>query len=275
MTSLRERFPAPALMGVVNVTPDSFSDGGVFFDHTDAVAEALRQRDAGAAIIDIGGESTRPGSDPISVQEELGRVLGVIERVRALSDTPLSIDTSKAEVAVEALTAGAGFINDVTALGDPAMAAVVAGRGCDICLMHMLGTPRTMQIDPVYDDVVREVADFLSDRVELAVSAGVARDHICVDPGIGFGKTAAHNVALIAGIDQLEAATGCAVLIGVSRKSFLGRVIGDAARDRTVVSVTAALAAADRGAWMLRVHDVAAHQEALAVRRAISIAVAR
>jgi dihydropteroate synthase len=270
---LRERFPGPALMAVVNVTPDSFSDGGAFADEDAAVAEGLRHAGAGAAIVDVGGESTRPRSVPVSTAEELRRVVGVIERLRAGSAVPISIDTSKAEVARRALGAGASFVNDVTALrGDPEMPAVVAAAGCDLCLMHMLGTPQTMQDDPRYDDVVAEVGDFLGERAAVAVAAGVERERICVDPGIGFGKTVEHNAALIAGIAEIEERAGAPVLIGVSRKSFLGRLVGDLGRDRTLPSVVAAVAAVARGAWMLRVHDVEPHRDALRVWAAVGSA---
>ena len=254
-------------MAVVNVTPDSFSDGGRHEDAGVATDAALRFVTDGAAIVDVGGESTRPGSDGVGMPDELARVLPVIAGVRRVSAVPISIDTSKAPVADAAIAAGATFVNDVTALGDPALAAVVAEHGVDLCLMHMQGTPRTMQIDPRYEDVVSEVGDFLAERVERAVSAGVSRHRICVDPGIGFGKTVAHNVALIAGSRDLERRTGCPVLVGLSRKSFLGRIIGDLDRDRTVATVVANLEAVRAGAWMLRVHDVLPHVDAVAIHR--------
>ena len=274
MSALRDRYPAVGLMGVVNVTPDSFSDGGHFLEPDAAIAEGLRHASDGAAIVDVGGESTRPRSLGVSAVEEAARVLPVIAGIRAASDVPISIDTSKAEVARAALAAGASFVNDVSALqGDPALGAVVAESGADLCLMHMLGTPFTMQDDPRYDDVVEEVAAFLAARIEVAVAAGVARGRICVDPGIGFGKTAAHNVALLQAIPILEARTGAPILIGLSRKSFLGRLLGDLGRDRAAASLAADLFAARNGAFMLRVHDVGPHRDALAIETALEAAV--
>jgi dihydropteroate synthase len=269
VSSLRDRYPAPALMGVVNVTPDSFSDGGRFAERDAAIAEALRHAAEGAAIVDIGGESTRPGSGGVTVDEELGRVLPVIRGVRAASDVPISIDTSKAIVAAAAVAAGASMVNDISGLRDPDLAVVVAARGADLCLMHILGTPRTMQDDPRYDDVVAEVSSWLAERVERAVAAGVPRERIAVDPGIGFGKNLDHNLALLANIATIERVCGAPVLIGLSRKSFLGRILGDLERDRTFATVAADLAAAARGAWMLRVHDVGVHRDALRVVQAI------
>jgi len=269
-TPLRDRYVAPALMGVVNVTPDSFSDGGRFLDPAAAIEEGLRHAAEGAAIVDVGGESTRPGSEGISLELELERVLPVIEGIRAGAQVALSIDTSKAAVAEPAIRAGASMVNDVTALGDPAMADLVASLGVDVCLMHMLGTPRTMQEDPRYDDVVQEVADWLCDRVERACDAGVARERICVDPGIGFGKNMAHNLSLIAHLDVIGARCGTPVLIGLSRKSFLGRIMGDMDRDRTIATVAANVEAVRRGAFMLRVHDVGVHRDALAAVAAIA-----
>jgi dihydropteroate synthase len=274
MRALRDRYPAVALMGVVNVTPDSFSDGGRFLAPGAAIAEGLRHAGDGAAIVDVGGESTRPRSLGVTPAEEAGRVLPVIAGIRAASEVPISIDTSKAEVARAALAAGASFVNDVTALqADPDLAGVVAEAGADLCLMHMLGTPRTMQDDPRYDDVVDEVAAFLAARIDVAVAAGVGRERICVDPGIGFGKTAAHNVALLQAIPTLEARTGAPVLIGLSRKSFLGRLLGDLERDRAAATLAADLFAARNGAFMLRVHDVAPHRDALAIESALAEAV--
>jgi dihydropteroate synthase len=267
---LEQRLPGPVLMGIVNVTPDSFSDGGRFLDHDAAIAEALRQAADGAAIVDIGGESTRPGSVGVPIALELARVLPVIESVRAQSDVAISVDTSKAEVARRAIDAGATMVNDVTALrGDPELAAVVAQTGVDLCLMHMQGTPRTMQDDPQYGDVVEEVAGELAAQLAVAVRAGVDPVRICVDPGIGFGKNVQHNLSLLAGVPRLAERTGRPVLVGVSRKRFLGSLVGDLERDRAVATVVAGLAALDRGAWGLRVHDVREHADALAVRAAI------
>jgi dihydropteroate synthase len=256
-------------MAVVNVTPDSFSDGGRFAGPDEAAAWALDAAEQGAAIIDVGGESTRPGADAVPEEEELRRVVPVIERIRRRSPVPIAVDTSKAAVAREAIAAGATMVNDITALGDPEMAGTVAGAGVDLALMHMQGTPRTMQERPHYDDVVAEVSSWLRERVDVAVAAGVDRERICVDPGIGFGKTLEHNLALLVNLPALEAATGAPVLVGVSRKSFLGRILGDAGRDRTAATLAADLDAAARGAWMLRVHDPGEHADALRVRRAL------
>jgi dihydropteroate synthase len=267
-----DRYTAPALMGVVNVTPDSFSDGGRFLDPALAIEEGLRHAGEGAAIVDVGGESTRPGSEGIETELELERVLPVIEGIRAGSGVPISIDTSKAVVAEAAIRAGASMVNDITALGDPEMAALVAAAGVDLCVMHMLGTPRTMQVDPRYDDVVGEVSDWLCDRVERACDAGVARERICVDPGIGFGKNMEHNLSLIAHVDAIGARCGTPVLVGLSRKSFLGRIMGDMDRDRTVPTIAANIEAARRGAFMLRVHDVGVHRDAFAAVAAIASA---
>ena len=260
-------------MGVVNVTPDSFSDGGRFGDAEQAIAHGLALADAGAAVLDVGGESTRPGSDGVSVDEELRRVVPVLEGLAA-ADVPVSIDTAKAEVARRALELGAELVNDVSALrADPDLAGVVADAGAYLCLMHMQGEPRTMQLDPRYDDVASEVAAFLEERLAFAVSQGIAEERICLDPGIGFGKTAQHNFELVRRLDVLLA-LGRPVLIGFSRKSSLGRVTGDpdAKTGPLSASVAAAVAAYERGASILRVHDVREHVEALAVSRAIASA---
>jgi dihydropteroate synthase len=260
---IEQRFPRPSVMGVVNVTPDSFSDGGVNFDPDDAAATARRMLEEGAAIVDVGGESTRPGAEPVSVDEELRRVVPVLERLQG--EVPVSIDTSKSEVARRALELGAGLVNDVTSLrGDPDLAGVVAEHGAYLCLMHMLGEPRTMQRDPRYDDVVAEVVGFLEGRLAEAVDAGIAEDRICLDPGIGFGKTVEHNFELIRRLDEL-AALGRPILVGFSRKSSLGKLLGDpeAKTGTTAASVGAAVAAYERGATILRVHDVREHVEAL------------
>jgi dihydropteroate synthase len=255
-------------MGVVNVTPDSFSDGGVNLDPTDAAASARRMLAEGAAIVDVGGESTRPGSEGVGAGEELRRVVPVLERLEG--EVPLSIDTSKAEVARRALELGAELVNDVTALrGDPEMAEAVAGADAYVCLMHMRGEPRTMQADPRYDDVVADVAAFLEERLQVAVSAGISEARICLDPGIGFGKTVEQNFELIRRLDEL-AALGRPVVVGISRKSSLGRVLGDphATTGTLAASVGAAVAAYERGASILRVHDVREHVEALTAARA-------
>ena len=257
-------------MGVVNVTPDSFSDGGANFAPDDAVATVRRLVEEGAAIVDVGGESTRPGSASVSVDEELRRVLPVLERLEGL---PVSIDTAKAEVARRALELGAELVNDVTALrGDPELAAVVADRNAYLCLMHMQGEPRTMQASPHYDDVVADVARFLDERLTYAVSQGIAEELICLDPGIGFGKTVEHNFELLRRLDELVA-LGRPVVVGISRKSSLGRIMGDpsATTGTAAASIGAAVAAYERGATILRVHDVRDHVEALTAARAVVV----
>jgi dihydropteroate synthase len=267
-TSLEERFPRPSVMGVVNVTPDSFSDGGVHLDPETAAAAARRMLAEGAAIVDVGGESTRPGAEGVTLDEELRRVLPVLEH---LDGVPVSIDTAKAEVARRALELGAQFVNDVTALrGDPGMAEVVAASGAYVCLMHMQGEPRTMQVDPAYGDVVADVAAFLEARVRFAVDAGVREELICIDPGIGFGKTVEQNFELVRRLPEL-AALGRPVLVGFSRKSSLGRVLGkrDAKTGPLSASIAAAVTAYERGATILRVHDVREHVEALTVAAAV------
>jgi dihydropteroate synthase len=255
-------------MGVVNVTPDSFSDGGDNLDAATAAATARRLLAQGAALVDVGGESTRPGADAVPAAEELRRVLPVLEE---LSGLPVSIDTSKAEVARRALALGAVLVNDVTALrGDPALAEAVAEANAYVCLMHMQGEPRTMQVEPRYDDVVGEVAAFLEERLEAAVRAGIPEQHVCLDPGIGFGKTPDQNLELIRGLDRI-CSIGRPVLVGLSRKSTLARVLGDPPGrvGTTAASVGAAVAAFDRGAWLFRAHDVGEHVEALKAAAAI------
>jgi dihydropteroate synthase len=257
-------------MGIVNVTPDSFSDGGVNYRPEDAVASARRMLAEGAAIVDVGGESTRPGSEGVSAEEELRRVVPVLEELAG--EVPVSIDTAKAEVARRALELGAELVNDVTALrSDPQLAEVVAGADAYLCLMHMRGEPRTMQLDPHYDNVAAEVAAFLEDRLAFAVSQGISEERICLDPGIGFGKTVEHNFELVRRLDVLLA-LGRPVLIGFSRKSSLGRILGDpeARTGPLSASVAAAVAAYERGATILRVHDVREHVEALTVARAVA-----
>ena len=266
---ITERFPRPSVMGVVNVTPDSFSDGGVNFRPEQAVASARRMLADGAAIVDVGGESTRPGSEGVSVDEELRRVVPVLEGLSG--EVPVSIDTAKAEVARRALELGAEMVNDVTALrGDPKTAEVVAESDAYVCLMHMRGEPRTMQEDPAYDDVASEVASFLEERVSFAVAEGVAEERICVDPGIGFGKTVEHNFELIRRLDLLVA-LGRPVVVGFSRKSSLGRILGDpeAKTGPLSASLAVAVAAYERGATILRAHDVREHVEALTAATAV------
>jgi dihydropteroate synthase len=263
-----QRFPRPSVMGVVNVTPDSFSDGGINFEPAAAVASARRLHAEGAAIVDVGGESTRPGAAGVGWEEELRRVVPVLEGLGG--EVPVSIDTSKAEVARQALELGAELVNDVTALrGDPELAGVVAENGAYLCLMHMQGEPRTMQANPRYDDVVSEVAAFLEERLAFAVAAGVPEELVCLDPGIGFGKTVEHNFELLRRLDELRA-LGRPIVIGFSRKSSLGKLLGDpeATTGSVAASVGAAVAAYERGATILRAHDVREHVEALAAARA-------
>src|ERR687894_1013082 len=259
--------PDPVLVGVLNVTPDSFSDGGDFLDPAKAAAHAAAMLDEGAGIIDVGGESTRPGSDRVPREEEARRVLPVVEEiVSERPDAIISIDTYRAATAEAALGAGARIVNDVTALrGDPRMAEVVAEARCPVVLMHMLGEPRTMQQDPRYADVVREVRDFLAGRAEHAVAAGVEPESIILDPGIGFGKTLEHNLALLNHLDSIVE-LGFLVLVGASRKSFIGKITGvGEARERIPGTVAAHVIACARGATFFRVHDVRANWEALAL----------
>jgi dihydropteroate synthase len=259
-------------MGVINVTPDSFSDGGEFIDPAAAIARGVELVADGADLLDVGGESTRPGSDPVPESVELERVLPVIRGLREAVGVPISIDTAKAAVAEAAIAEGAAFVNDVTALrGDARMAQVVAAAAVPVCLMHMRGVPRTMQDDPRYDDVVAEVAAFLAERVEAAVDAGIAADDVAIDPGIGFGKTGEHNLSLLRHLDAIVA-VGPPVVVGASRKRFLGAIIGDPDRPRTVATAAANVEAVRRGAWMVRVHDVRETRDALAVAAAIEAA---
>ncbi len=254
-------------MGVVNVTPDSFSDGGLWLDPVAAIAHGAELHAEGAAILDVGGESTRPGAEPVSELDERHRVIPVIEGLRgAVPDARISIDTSKLAVARAALAAGATYVNDVTAFRhDPGIAALVAETGCDCCLMHMQGEPRTMQAEPRYEDVVGEVAAFLEQRAAFAVAEGVAPERIQLDPGIGFGKTLDHNLTLLRRLDEL-AALGFPLVIGVSRKRFLGTITGrELASDRVAASVAANVLAFERGASVFRVHDVAPTVDALRV----------
>ena len=261
----RRHVSAYTIMGVVNVTPDSFSDGGVFDDAQAAITHARRLAAEGAGIVDVGGESTRPGADPVPEHEELARVIGVIE---GLDGVRVSIDTMKARVAEAALDAGATYVNDVSAFRhDPDMAALVADRKVDCCLMHMLGEPRTMQQDPRYDDVVDDVRAFLEERLAAAKAAGVAEQRVQLDPGIGFGKTLQHNLELLRRLDEL-AAIGRPIVVGTSRKSFLGRITGRDVTERVPATVATTVIAYERGARVFRVHDVAATADALAVAAA-------
>jgi dihydropteroate synthase len=255
------------IMGVLNVTPDSFSDGGEWFDFDAAVVHGRELAAQGAAILDVGGESTRPGAAPVPEEEELRRVIPVVEALAGIAQ--LSIDTSKLAVAQAALDAGASYVNDVTAFrAAPEMAALVADRRCECCLMHMLGEPRTMQEDPRYDDVVDDVKAFLEERAAFAIGEGVAKDRIAVDPGIGFGKTLEHNLELLRRLDEI-AALGFEVVIGTSRKSFLARLTGrDDPHDRVAATLATTVLALERGATVFRVHDVAQTADALKVAAA-------
>jgi dihydropteroate synthase len=256
------------IMGIVNVTPDSFSDGGEWFERSAAIAHGRQLVDDGAAILDVGGESTRPFSERVPLDEELRRVVPVVEAL-AGTDAQVSVDTMKVEVARAAIDAGATFVNDVSAFRyAPAMAALVAERGCDCCLMHMLGEPRTMQVDPRYDDVVSDVKAFLDERAAFAVAEGIAEERIHVDPGIGFGKTVAHNLELLRRLDEL-AALGFPLLLGTSRKAFLGKLLGrDDPHERVFATVATNVIGLERGATVFRVHDVAATADALTVAAA-------
>jgi dihydropteroate synthase len=261
-------------MGVLNVTPDSFSDGGRFLEPVAAVAHAERMAAEGAHLIDVGGESTRPGANPVPSDEELRRVVPVLEVLAAKGGFALSIDSSKADVAEAAIEAGAAFVNDVSALrADPAMAGVVASAGVDVCLMHMRGEPRTMQDAPTYEDVVSEVRGFLEERLSFALGAGIAEERIWLDPGIGFGKTLEHNLELLGRLEEIVA-IGRPVVVGASRKTFIGALTGRPEAGRGPGSLAAAVLAFERGAAMLRVHDVGATRDALAVAGA-TVGVAR
>ncbi|MEX2111997.1 MAG: dihydropteroate synthase [Pirellulales bacterium] len=258
----------PLLMGILNVTPDSFSDGGRHFDPRAAIDHAVRLAAEGADILDIGGESTRPYSEPVDVQEELDRVVPVLEALRTRLLIPVSIDTSKAAVARAAIDAGAEIINDVTGLqGDPEMLEVASASHAGVCIMHMRGTPQTMQDNPVYDDVVGEVFEYLSSRRDALVAAGIEPDRIALDPGIGFGKTHEHNLTLLRHCHRFHA-LGCPLLVGHSRKGFIGKVLGDKTVDTTAGTIGVSLALANQGVQILRVHDVAAVRQALSLYEA-------
>jgi dihydropteroate synthase len=258
------------VMGIVNVTPDSFTDGGMYLTTDDAVRHGAHLVDEGADVLDVGGESTRPGAEPVDVAEELRRVIPVIEGLTEIQQTtPISIDTRKPEVARAALEAGARIVNDVTAGRDGAMLEAVADSGAGIVLMHMLGEPRTMQDDPRYDDVVAEVHEFLRERIEAAVFAGIAEERVCIDPGIGFGKNVEHNLALLRSVSALRL-LGAAVMVGASRKRFIGVLTGaEDPADRLEGSLAVAVLAASLGADVVRVHDVAPTVRALRVADAI------
>ncbi|WP_417849670.1 dihydropteroate synthase [Thalassoglobus sp.] len=253
----------PKLMGIVNVTPDSFSDGGDWLAPADAVAHAMQLVEEGADILDVGGESTRPGAEPVPIDEELRRVIPVIEQLASQTDVPISIDTMKSEVAKAALQAGASIINDVSAFEhDPRMTEIAAGCGCGVILMHRQGTPQTMQNNPQYDDVVAEVSEYLFHRTQTLTQLGIAAERIVIDPGIGFGKTAEHNLSLLTHIAELRA-HGHSVLIGHSRKRFLSKIIGRPIEERLAGTLGVAIALAQQNTDLIRVHDVAAVKDAL------------
>lgn len=263
----------PVVMGILNVTPDSFSDGGRHADIDAAVEWALAMAAEGAAIIDVGGESTRPGAAPVDLEDELARVVPVIERLARAAGVPISVDTTKPEVMRAAVAAGACLINDVRALQAPGALAAAAETGAGVCLMHMRGEPRTMQADPQYRSVVEDVRDDLRERIAACAAAGIPRERICVDPGIGFGKRPEHNLALLAALDRL-ADPGIPVLVGVSRKSLLGIITGRPTGERLAGSVALAALSVMRGAAIIRAHDVAATVDAVKVASALRRAAA-
>jgi dihydropteroate synthase len=261
---------SPLVMGIVNVTPDSFSDGGRYDRPETALAQGLRLVEEGADLLDIGGESTRPGAQPVDAQAELARVIPVIEALAARTDVPISIDTSKPEVMQAAVAGGATMINDVNGLREQGAIDSAARSGVPVCIMHMQGQPRTMQAAPSYDDVVAEVRKFLADRIEACLAGGIAREHICIDPGFGFGKTLVHNLELFARLEELQS-LDAPLLVGISRKSMLGSITGHKHPDqRLAASIAAAMLAAQRGAAIVRVHDVAETVDALKVLQAVS-----
>lgn len=268
MTFELSSLPSPAVMGILNVTPDSFSDGGRFTARDQALRQAERMLAEGADLLDVGGESTRPGATGVGVAEELDRVIPIVEALAGITDKPISVDTSKAGVMRAACAAGASMINDVRALREDGALQAAAELGAAVCLMHMLGQPRTMQRDPDYADVVGEIAAFLKKRVEACVAAGIPREKIVVDPGFGFGKTVAHNVELLANLRQLQR-LGLPILVGLSRKSTLGRITGRDVDRRLPASIAAAVIAVANGARIVRVHDVAETVDALKVVTAV------
>ena len=253
----------PLLMGIINVTPDSFSDGGQCLDPAEAIEHGLRLAEQGADVLDVGGESTRPYSTPVDAAEELRRVLPVVQALCERTRIPVSIDTSKAVVAAEAVAAGAEIINDVTGLeGDPRMLGVARETGAGVCVMHMQGTPQNMQDDPRYGDVVEDIFGYLRDRRDALLAHGLDRHRICLDPGIGFGKTHEHNLTLLAHCGRYHE-LGCPLLVGHSRKGFIGKVLGDKQADRTAGTIGIALALARQGVQIIRVHDVLPVRQAL------------
>jgi dihydropteroate synthase len=263
--------PRPLVLAILNITPDSFSDGGRFLDPAAAVDVGLKRVEEGADLLDVGGESTRPGAEPVPLDEELRRVIPVIRDLAKRTAVPISVDTMKAEVARQALDAGASIVNDVTGLGgDPGMLGVCVAAGAGVIVMHMQGDPRTMQLDPRYDDVVRTVADFFDERIRSLTESGVARESICLDPGIGFGKRTAHNLALLARLGEFQL-FGRPVCLGVSRKRFYGDVCGRETHDRLAGSLAvASFAVAAGAAQILRVHDVPPHRDAALLWEAIA-----
>jgi dihydropteroate synthase len=259
----------PRIMGILNVTPDSFSDGGRAYRVESAVRHAESLLAEGADILDLGGESSRPGAEPIPLREELRRILPVLDAVRGFSDIPISIDTTKAEVARQALDAGADIINDISALrGDAEMTRVIADRGAGVVLMHMAGTPATMQLNPTYANVVTEVYDMLAGRIDDLQTQGIGRERIAIDPGIGFGKTLDHNLSLLQQLSRFVN-LGCVVLVGTSRKGFLGTITGRPLHQRDPASVVSSLWACTQGARVVRIHDVGGMADALRVWNAL------
>ena len=258
----------PAVMGILNVTPDSFSDGGVFLSRENAIAHARRMAEEGADIIDVGGESTRPGAQPVPVQEEMDRVIPVIEALREKISLPISIDTSKPEVMRAAVAAGAGFINDVRALRDAGALEAAVSLHVPVCLMHMQGEPRSMQENPRYRDVVSDIGDFLRARLQAAQAAGIPVQRLVIDPGFGFGKTLEHNLELLRDLKKLQS-LGAPILAGLSRKSLIGKALGLPVEGRLYASVALALMAVQNGARIVRVHDVGPTVEALRMWQAV------
>lgn len=267
-----QRTELPLLMGILNVTPDSFSDGGEFTAIEAAVQHALQLAEAGADIIDVGGESTRPGAAPVSVEEELRRTIPAIEAITAKTDVPVSIDTTKAEVAHQALAAGALIVNDISGMTfDPLMASVCGTADAAVCAMHIVGTPQTMQDNPHYDDVVAEVTQFLQAQLTLATQAGIAAERVCLDPGIGFGKTAQHNLLLMQAVSRMRDTLQRPLLIGHSRKRFLSKLLGRTLEERLSGTTGVSIALAQNGADVLRVHDVQATRDAIVAWNAVRV----
>lgn len=258
-----------AVMGILNITPDSFSDGGLFFDADEAAAQGLAMAANGADIIDIGGESTRPGADAVSCEEELRRVIPVIEQLSGQIDIPISIDTSKPDVMIEAVRAGASFINDVNALRAPGAIEAASELNVPVCLMHMQGTPDSMQNEPVYEDVTNEIKSFLDERVAACLDAGIKRKNLVIDPGFGFGKTVRHNLELLNNLQKFKK-TGLPVLVGLSRKSLIEKVLGTPVDQRLPASLSLAVMAVQHGADILRVHDVAETRDAVRMTESVT-----